>query len=412
MVERRPVCMIGGQMKELPLGDSLPGGGGSAALTAATTSGAAQEVDLSAADIHICDLDVPVVNLTFTASTPVARCSVHLKQSYDVVGTPSTITRLSGYDLLDLVKANSSISYTDQVHMAADGSAIFIQDNLVYEIAQINLNTPGTLDGGYSWGGVSPHLQAALVTSGRDMRFSHGGHKLFVATNARKVETFDLTVPGDITTLDLNSKATWDVNAVMAATGGFRPMSIQMLDDTDTKFAMVDQNTYNWQAFTMSTPGDITTAAVDAGNVIDTSAFMGKNSTLVRSFLSADKSNLFVLDGKVFYRVDFGTPGYLPSAQLGAIVPALIKDRDELGLQYCCPCENFSAVLVGTNSLSGYPSHSKISMRENTLVVCPGNLKMPASLKPPTFGLTHVLQIATYDGGSTFILESVTEDVK
>lgn len=412
MAERRPICLVGGQMKELPPGDSLPGGGGPAALTAATTSGAAQVVDVSGADVHICDLDVSVVNLTFTASTPVARCGVHLKQSYDVVGTPSTITRLTGYDLLDLVKANSSIGYTYQMHMAADGSAIYIQDNAAYEIAQIDLSTPGTLDGGYSWGGVSPHLQAALGTSGRDIGFSHSGHKLFVASNSRKVEAFDLTTPGDITTLDLNSKATWDVDAVMAATGGFRPMSIQMLDDTDTKFAMVDQNTYQWQAFTMSTPGDITTASVDVGNVIASSAAMGRNSSLLRSFLSADKSSLFVLENKVFYRVDLGTPGYLPSAQLGAVVPSLIKDRDELLLAYCCPCENFSAALIGTNNFPGYPSHSKISMRENTLVVYPGNFKMHASLKPPTFGLTHVLQIATHDGGSTFILESVTEDVQ
>lgn len=42
MAERRPLVLVGGQLQELPVGDTLPGSGGGGSGTIATVSGAAQ----------------------------------------------------------------------------------------------------------------------------------------------------------------------------------------------------------------------------------------------------------------------------------------------------------------------------------------------------------------------------------
>ena len=354
---------------------------GGGALTSASTSGASQTIDFSAADIYTSAADAAVVTYTFSNPATVDKVDLVIDLQY-----------LDAWNLADanMEAIVSSVDTTATgVFFKPDGTQMYVIGNASDRVYLFNFNTPWEISTAYyTYTSFSVLAQDGAAT---DLFFKPDGTKMYVIGAVNNlVYQYSLSTAWDIST------ASYDSVSFSVASQDTSPQSIFFKPD-GTKMYMLGGTGKDVNQYSLSTAWDISTASFDSVNF----SVSAQTVSPYGLFFKPDGTVMYVcgLAGSVVNQYSLSTAWDISTASYDS-VQLTVAAATPQGLFIKDDGTKLYVVSSGPDVVTQY-SMAAVS----TLV-------FPAATEAPRLSLTPssktALTITTTDGGASYQITSAT----
>ena len=351
------------------------------ALTSASTSGASQTIDFSAADIYTSAADAAVVTYTFSNPATVDKVDLVIDLQY-----------LDAWNLADanMEAIVSSVDTTATgVFFKPDGTQMYVIGNASDRVYLFNFNTPWEISTAYyTYTSFSVLAQDGAAT---DLFFKPDGTKMYVIGAVNNlVYQYSLSTAWDIST------ASYDSVSFSVGSQDTSPQSIFFKPD-GTKMYMLGGTGKDVNQYSLSTAWDISTASFDSVNF----SVSAETASPYGLFFKPDGTVMYVcgLAGSVVNQYSLSTAWDISTASYDS-VQLVVAASTPQGLFIKDDGTKLYVVSSGPDVVSQYS------------IAAVSALVFPAATEAPRLSLTPssktALTITTTDGGASYQITSAT----
>ena len=356
------------------------------ALTSASTSGASQTIDFSAADIYTSAADAAVVTYTFSNPATVDKVDLVISADY-----------AAGFSLGLASYENKSFSVTSQesnpqgLFFKSDGTKMYIIGVTTDRVYQYSLSAAWDVSTA-SYDNVNLFVQAQEGTP-TDIFFRPDGTQMFLIGQATDyIREYNISTAWNLSTATYNNKAFYFGGTEL------NPTALAFSQDGTKMYVVGTSNATVFQ-LALSTAWDINTAGYSGIS----KSVVAQDTSPQGLFFSQDGTRMFMIgsQGDKVYQYDLSTAWDVSTATYNSLSFS-IAGQEAGPTSAASDPDGYKFFVLGNSTDTVYA----YNFAEPATLVLPASVESPAI--PLSASTKTALTITTTDGGASYQITSAT----